>query len=324
MILVVVGVEAAVRTGGVIVIFALAVALVTALIVGANNAALATIQLVVLQIDTCFAAGVGVTNAHPILAVFLGTAGLIAAAAVRFIGLGIHARLLARQQVLIAAGHTLSVCTKLVTRRAAAATMLRIGAHVDAGVAAYGLALLAREAAVARNAGSLAGAFVVAVSTVLLRAVRVDAKILADHVGRRTFGATGPIDTELVAGARDPARATMLEARIRVDAAAIAEHLEAQAVDHASPVFAHLVIQARLPTAATVHDVQINADTVTIASALRGICADLVLSIAFITVREVGIRFTASSRRNQREQDKPQLLWKCQQGAGITGSMWMP
>jgi hypothetical protein len=91
MFLVVVEVEAAVHTGGVIVIVALALALVTTLIVGANNSALATIQLVVLQVDARFATGVGVTNADTILAVLLRATGLIAAAAVRRIGLGIHA-----------------------------------------------------------------------------------------------------------------------------------------------------------------------------------------------------------------------------------------
>jgi hypothetical protein len=186
--------------------------------------------------------------------------------------------------------------------------MLRMGGRVDAGVSTYGLALLAREAAVARNAGSLAGAGVVAAPTVLLRALRVHAKIIADDVGLRTFGVTCPVDTELVVRACDPACTTVLEAGIRIDAAAIAEHLEAHAVDHASPVFAHLVIQARLPTPATMHDVQINADTVTTAVGLRRVGADLALTIAFITVREVGIRLPASGRRrNQREQDKPQL-----------------
>lgn len=105
----------------------------------------------------------------------------------------------------------------------------------------------------------------------------------------------------------------MFEAGIRVDAAAITEHLEAQTVDHARAVFADLVIQARLPTAAAMHDVQLIADTLAVAGGLRRVRTDLALAMGFVTDREVGIRFSATSQRHrQRDQNQPQLSWKCQ------------
>jgi hypothetical protein len=313
MVLVVVGVEAAVDTGGVVVIIAFTLAVVASLIAGANDAALATIQLVVFQVDTGPITGVGVADALAVFAVFLGTTSLIAGTTVCFIGLRVHAGMLAGQQHLAAAGHAFSFGTELVTGGATPTTVLGVRARIDAGVSTCGLALLADEATLARDACSLAGADGVARPTVLLRCVRVDAKIVADHIGSRTYGAASPIDTKLVDRARDPACATVLEASGRVDTAVLAEHLEAQAVDHACAVFADLVIQARLPTASAVHDVQLIADTLTVTVDLRGVCTDLALAMGLVTVREVGIRFPAASqRRNQREHDKPQLLWKCQ------------
>jgi hypothetical protein len=117
----------------------------------------------------------------------------------------------------------------------------------------------------------------------------------------------------------------VLAAAVRVDAATVAERVEAQAVEDTNPGFTHLVIQARLPTTTTVQNVQLNADTFTVAAGVRWVEAELTLTTSIVTVREVWVHFpTAARRRNQREQDNPQLLWKCQREAGITASMWMP
>lgn len=100
----------------------------------------------------------------------------------------------------------------------------------------------------------------------------------------------------------------MIEVGVRVDAAAITEPLEADTVDHTRAVFTDFVIQARLPTTTTVHDVQINADTLAIADGLRGKGAQIGLTVRIGTNREVGVWFpTTDRRRNQREQDEPQL-----------------
>jgi hypothetical protein len=261
MILVMIEVETAVHTGSlVVVIIALTLALVTILAGGADYAAPATIEVVVLQVDAGLTAGVGVANALSCFTDFLRTTRLIAAAAVRCIALRIDAGLIASQQVS-APGHAFPLGTKLVTGRATAATVLRVGVRIDASVPASGLALLAHEGTLARHAGSLARARSVARATVLLGVIGVDAKIVADYVWRRTFGVAAPVDTELVAQARGPASPTVVEARVRVDTAPIAHQLGAQAVDHAYAVFADLVIQARLAAAATVHHVAVNADT---------------------------------------------------------------
>lgn len=326
MVLVLVGIEAAVDARRLIVVVAFAIAVVADLAHAADVAALATIELVPLQVDAGVAAGVGVTNAYTGLAVFFSRTGLVAAAAVRWIGLWVYAGVVAGQQHLAARGYAVPLGTKFVACVVAAATMVRIGAGVDACVSTCGLALLAHEATLARHADSIASADIVACTTVMLGALRVHAKIIADHIGRRTYGVAHPVDAELVDRASDAACATVLGAGVRDDTAAIAEHLMAQAVEHASPVFTHLVIQATLPTAATVQDVQLNVDTLPAAAGLPCVEADLGVSLCIVTVRELGVRFPASARpRNQREQqDKTQLLWKCQRVAGITSSMYMP
>jgi hypothetical protein len=71
MVLVVVGVEAAVHTGGFIVVVALAVAVIADLAHTADVAALATIGLVLVQVDAGIAAAIGVTNAVARHALFL-------------------------------------------------------------------------------------------------------------------------------------------------------------------------------------------------------------------------------------------------------------
>lgn len=168
MILVMVGVEAAVLTGGLVVIFAFAVAVVTDLAGDANDAAFTTIELVAFEVHAGFAARVVVTDALARLALLLRTTRLIAAAAVRGVGLGVHAGVVAGEQQITTPRHAFALVTILFTGCVAAATVVRVGGRIDASISARGLALLAQEAALAGHARSIAGARVVARATVLL------------------------------------------------------------------------------------------------------------------------------------------------------------
>jgi hypothetical protein len=147
----------------------------------------------------------------------------------------------------------------------------------------------------------------VAVTTVLLRGVGVDAKIVADDVGLGTIRIACPVHAKFVGRTGEPTCSTMLEAGIRVDAAAIAQDLEVGAVDLAHAVFADFIVEAGLTAAATVQDIQIRADADTVAIDLlrvgTGTVRDIVLD-------EIGVLLTAGHQCNHREDQAPHMFWQ--------------
>jgi hypothetical protein len=182
MLLVVVEIEAAVFTRGLVIVTAFTLTIVAGLGRGANLSAFTTICLVGLQIHAYLIADVGAAYTLAFKADLFRPTGLIAVATMRWVGLGVDAGLLAGQQRRVAALHAKALRTKAIARLVTATTVHRVGVRIDASVSADGLTLFAYEAAMARYAGATSGARVVTGATVLLRGVRVDAEIFADRV----------------------------------------------------------------------------------------------------------------------------------------------
>ncbi len=321
MIGIIVEIEAAVDARGVVLVAAGALAVFAALVGGADSTTLAAIFFIGTQVDACLPAGVERTEALPGVADFVRSAGLIAAAAVRFIDLGVDARLIAFEQWRDASLHTLSVEAEIVAGLIAAAAMLGVGGGVDTIAVARGLADLADEFAFPHHAGLIPGADIVAAASVRRRVVGVDADAVADVVGAVAIVFAGPVHAKFVVSALDPARATVLEAALGVDANAPAPPLLAGALDDTVAALAHLVVETRLIAATAVQDITIWADTGAIAVDLVRLETTLSIRrerIDEISIREVGVFFATAPRRDQREQGDPHVLRRRQHEAAIT------
>jgi hypothetical protein len=94
--------------------------------------------------------------------------------------------------------HAVPLGTKLVTNPIALATMLLVGAGVDASAVACGLRRFAQETADTLHAAAIFGASVVARSAVFRRALRIDADIVTDHIGIGAMFFAYSVDAKLV------------------------------------------------------------------------------------------------------------------------------
>jgi hypothetical protein len=168
MLLVVVEIEAAVFTRGLVIVTAFTLTIVAGLGRGANLSAFTTICLVGLQIHAYLIADVGAAYTLSLETDLFRPAGLIAAAAVRRVGECVDAGVVTGHQRLDACLHALPLGAKANTGFVATTTVIRVGVGVDASIPAGGLALLAYESTLAQHTRPAAGTRMVAVTAVLL------------------------------------------------------------------------------------------------------------------------------------------------------------
>lgn len=300
---------------------ALALALLAHLAGGADHAALATVHLVIFQVDASFVAAreAEFANTLPGFADLGRAASLIAVTAMLGIGLGVDAGLAADQQVATFL-HALALGTKTIAGRMTTTTMHGVGVRIDASIATFDLAGATHQVAAAHQARPTAGAGFATLATMVGGAIGVDADLVADLVGPRAFGVARPANAEIGGRAGDPTSTTMVEAGLGVDAATLTRRAETGAVDETFSASAHFAVEAGLAAPSTIHDVEIGVDAATVAIRMIRIQAGpsriIIARIGSICANiadlrrpaKVRVRFPTTQHRHQREQDQPHLF----------------
>jgi hypothetical protein len=103
----------------------------------------------------------------------------------------------------------------------------------------------------------------------------------------------------------------VLEAALDVDTRAITPLLVTAALDDTCSVLADFIVETRLAAAAAVQEITIDADAPALADDLVrvGTTPSIICQrIGKFPVREIGVLFATTRRRNQREQDDPKVL----------------